>query len=220
MPAWSVVLILSAGSLGTGYLISRYFLKRANLKPSHKGLLVGGVAGMGVFLLYVVLKAFGINLFQGATKQVFHGVLTVAFLSFPARMMLVRLRSGRELADLGPSPLRTMFLGCAALLILVAAGGLIARSFSVGQAIVNLAQGVFFVALGLAHSQIRSHGINYGGGLLPWNRIARYEWSNGDTLMVDLHRPHWWQERVQLRVPPVLVHRVDELMRLHVAAKA
>ena len=175
---------------------------------------------MGVFLLHLVLKSFGINLFQGPTNQVFHGVLAVAFLSIPARMMFVRLRSGRNLADLGPSPLRTMFLGSAALRILVAAGGLIARSLSVGQATVSLAQAVLFVVLGLSHSQIRSDGINHGGGLLRWNRIARYEWNDGGTLMVDLHRPHWWQDRVQLRVPPVLVHRVDELMRLHVAAKA
>ena len=133
--------------------------------------------------------------------------------------MFVRLRSGPELADLGPSPLQAMFLATGALLLLVGTGSLIVRSLSAGQAVVSLAQGILLVALGLSHNEIHSQGIYHGGGLLPWNRIARYEWRNG-SLMLDLHRARWWQDQVQLPVPPVLVHRVDELMRRYIAERA
>ncbi len=216
LPVWLFVLLVAAGSVGTGYLSARYFLKRANLKPSHKGLLVGGISGAGVFLLHFVLKQFGVDLFRGTPNELFQGIIALLFLSVPVRMMLVRLRSGPELADLGPSPVRTMFLILGFVMIVLGTGGLFGRGFSVGQAIVFLANGILFLALGFIHSQIRSGGICHGEGLLPWSRIAGYEWS-GATLRLDLRRPRWWQDRVQLAVPPVLKEQVDQLMRQHVS---
>ena len=219
MPVWWFVLLVSVGGIGTGYLFARYFLKRANLKPSHKGLLVGGLSGAGICLLYLVLKRFRIDLFLGTPNLIFQSVLAITFLSVPAHMMLVRLRSGPKLADLGPSPLRTMSLVLGPLMIVLSTTGLFTRSFSTAQSVSGLAQGIYFLAFGLMHTQIRSRGICYGEGLLPWRRIASYEWRDVTTLMLDLNRPRWWQDRVQLHVPPVLVDRVDLLMRQHVLAK-
>jgi hypothetical protein len=216
MPVLLIVLLLTAGGFGFSYLVARYYLKRAKLKPSHKGLLVAVLAGASVMLLVLVLRQFGIHLFRGTARDIFEAILVFVFLGIPAHMMLARLRSGSELADLGPSPLRAMFLLFAALLIVVSVGGLLTRSFSYGQAAVNMAQGVSFAALGLTHSQIRSRGIYNGGGLLRWKRIAQYEWTNGHVLVIDLHPPRWWQDRVQLRVPTVLVEQVDRLMFQHV----
>jgi hypothetical protein len=210
-----IILFLTAGSFGFGYLAARYYLKRAKLKPSHKGLLVAALAGGSVILLFLVLSRFGIHLFRGTARGILETVLSLVFLSIPARMIFLRLRSGSELADLGPPPLRTIFLLPASLLIVVGAGGLLTRSLSYGQSAVNLAQGVSLAALGFAHSQIRSRGIYSGGDLLRWARIARYEWTNGHVLVIDLHRPRWWQDRVQLRVPTVLVEQVDRLMSEH-----
>jgi hypothetical protein len=131
-------------------------------------------------------------------------------------MVFLRLRSGPELVDLGPSPLRTMFLAFGAFIVLFATAGLITRSLDFGQAAVSMAQGILLLTLGFAHNQIRSSGISYAGGLLPWCRIARFEWAE-NVLTIDLSRPKWWQDRVQLPIPPVLVSRVDELMRQHVS---
>jgi hypothetical protein len=220
MPVLLLVLLVAASSIGAGYLVSRHFLKKANLKPSHKGLLVGGFAGASVFLLHLVLKQFGIDLFRGVPNQVFQSALALILLSYPTRMMFVRRRSGSELADLGPSPLRTMFLVLGLLMIVLSAVGLFTLSLPTGQSIFSLAQGITFLAFGLIHSQIRRSGICYREGLLPWSRIACYEWNHGSTLMLDLHRKRWWQDRVQLPVPPVLVERVDQLMRQHVPAKS
>jgi hypothetical protein len=216
MPAWFLILLTSAGALLAGYLIARYALKRANLKPSYKGLLVGLVAGVAVFLLARILKVYEIDLFRGTAQVVFQGVLILAFLAVSASMFVLRMRSGPELADLGAPPLRGMFLGLGVLLLIIGIGGRIAGALSSGQTAVNLAQGILFLALGLARTQIRERGIYHSGALLPWNRIARYQWSEGCTLTLALRRPRWWQDRVQLPVPPVLVERVDELMRLHV----
>jgi hypothetical protein len=216
MPVLLTILLVTAGSFGAGYLAARYSLKRAKLKPSHKGLLVAALAGGSVIVLFLVLRQFGIHLFRETAGDLFRAVLALVFLSIPARMIFLRLRSGSELADLGPSPLRTIFLLAAALLMVAGAGGLLTRPFSYGQSAVSLAQAVSLAALGFAHSEIRSHGIYSGGGLLRWERIAQYRWTNGHVLVVDLHRPRWWQDRVQLRVPTVLVEQVDRLMFQHV----
>jgi hypothetical protein len=215
MPVLLMILFLTVGTFGVGYLVTRYHLKRAKLMPSHKGLLVAVLAGASVALLFFIFRQFGINLFRGTARGIFEAVLVLVFLSIPAYMLLASLRSGSELADLGPSPLRTLLLLASGLLMVVCAGGLLTRSFSYGQAAVNMAQALSFAALGLSHSQIRSGGIYNGGGLLRWKRIARYESKNGDVLVVDLHRPRWWQDRVQLRVPTVLVEQVDRLMSQH-----
>lgn len=220
MPAFWLVLLVAAGSVGLGYLFARYFLRRANLKPSHKGLLVGGVSGAGVILLKVVLQQFGIDLFRGTPSRIFWGVLSLLLLSVPVRMMFGRLRSGAELADLGPSPLRTMFLILGCVMAVSGTAGLFAGSSPAGQFVVSVAQGITFLAFGLVHSQIRSGGICHWDGLLPWSRIAGYEWTRGSILMLDLHRPRWWRDRVQLPVPPTLVDQVDQLMRQHVSAKS
>jgi hypothetical protein len=220
MPVWLFVLLVGCGGIGTGYLFARYFLKQANLKPSHKGLLVGGFSGVGVFLLYIVLKQFRIDLFLGTPNLIFQSVLAIMFLSVSAHMMLVRLRSGPKLADLGPSPLRSMFIVLGPLTIVLSTVGLFTRSFSTAQAIVGLAQGIWLLTFGLIRTQIRGRGICYGEGLLPWRRIKRYEWRDISTLTLDLNQPRWWQDRVQLHVPPVLVDQVDQLMRRHVLVKA
>jgi hypothetical protein len=190
-----LILLLTAGSFGCGYLVVRYYLKRAKLKPSHKGLLVAALSGASVILLFLVLRQFEIHLFRGTAKNIFEAVLAVVFLSIPTHMMLERLRSGSALTDLGPSPLRTMFLLSAALLTIATVGGLLTRSLSYGQAAVSMAQGVSLAALGLTHNQIRSRGIYNGGGLLRWKRIARYEWTNGHVLVIDLHRPRPFSRR-------------------------
>ena len=218
MPIWLMILFIVGGSFGAGYLLVSYFLKRADLKPSYKGLLLGGFTFCGVFLLHFVLKQFGIDLFRGFANQVFQAVLILALLSAPARLLLVRMRSGPELVDLGPSPMRGMSLAFGAFIILFAAGGLVMRSLQLGQAGVSIAQGILFLTLGFAHTQIRSEGIYYAGGLVRWNRMARFEWTR-NILTIDLRRPRWWQDRVQLPVPAFLVSQVDELMQQHVSAK-
>src|SRR5262249_13431752 len=97
--------------------------------------------------------------------------------------------------------------------------GLFTQSFSSSQAIFGLSQGIVFLAIGVVHSQIRSRGICHGGGLLPWRRIARYEWRDVSRLILDLNQTRRGQDRVQLRVPPVLVDQVDQLMRQYIPAK-
>jgi hypothetical protein len=219
VPVWLTIVLVTGGSFGTAYLLTRYFIRRADLKVSHKGLLLAGVSFAGFFVLHALLKAFGIDLFRGTANEVFQAVLIAALLAIPARMVFMRLQSGPELVDLGPSPLRTMFLALGVFILLFATAGLITRSLHFGQAAVSMAQGILLLTLGFAHSQIRSHGISYAGGLLPWNRIARFEWTK-NVLTIDLRRPRWWQDRVQLPIPPLLVGQVDELMRQHVTTEA
>lgn len=219
MPVWCMVVLVAGGSFGGGYLLSRHFQKRSHLKPSYRGLLLGAVTFLGVFLLQFVLKTFGIELFRGTANKVFQSVLVLVLLSIPARIFFIRHQSGPELVDLGPNPLRPLIVSFGSLLVLVAIAGMITRSFHFGQAVVSLAQGICLLALGLVRSEIRGDGISYAGGLLRWNRIAGFEWSQ-NVLMIDLRRPRWWQDRVQLPVAPVLVNQVDELMRQHVAGVA
>jgi hypothetical protein len=72
-------------------------------------------------------------------------------------------------------------------MLALATGGLFSREFAIQQGIVCLAQGILFVALGRVHSQVRRRGFCCGAGLLPCDRIARYEWSES-RLSIDLKR--------------------------------
>lgn len=218
MPVWLMVFTVAAGSLGAGYLVARYFLHKANIRPSHKGLLLGAASGGAVFALYFVLKSFGINLFRGTPNQIFQGILVLAFLGLSARMWLLQRHAGPELADLGPSPMRTMFLGFGCLLLLIGAGSLLGGGLPVGQALVNVAQATLFLTIALTRVRISRDGILNAGGLIRWQRIARYEWRDRTILMLELHRPRWWQDRIQLPIPPEQVEQVDVLLRQHLSA--
>ena len=216
MRTWFITLLSSAAVFTISYLFARYLLKRVNLKPSYKGLLIGLLAGLAVLLLALVLKAFDIDLFQGTAKTVFNVVLALLSVGLSGYMMLARIRSGPELADLGPSPLQIGFLGFGALLILLGTRILITESAPVGEGLVSLAQGILSVVIGFARSQIRGRGIYYFGGLVPWSRIAGYEWTDRGTLLVDLRQRRWWQDRLQVPVPRIQVPQVDEMLRSHI----
>ena len=217
MPRWLLAFLFTGGIFATSYFLIRYLLKRANLKPSHKGLAVAAVSGLGVLVLSLILNAFGMDLFRGKPKMVLQVVLASLFFGLAAHMILARMRSGPELADLGPSPLRIFFLLTGILTILSGMHTLITES-GIGGPIVGLAQGIWLVVMGFARSQIRDRGLYYFGGLVPWDKIVRYEWSEKSTLLVDLRQRKWWQDRLQVPVPAPLVREVDELMRSHVAA--
>lgn len=219
MRTFLLVLAVAVGSAATGYLLSRYFLRRANLKPSHKGLLVGAFGAAGVVLVHVILKEFGIDLWRGVPNQIMWAALALPFLGAAARLIFVRLGSGPELTDLGPAPLRTIYLVFGPLFAAFAIVGLLAGELAAGQGIFCLSQGLWFVAMGRAHSKIVSRGILYGGDLLPWSRIGSYEWDR-TTLTLTLQKPRWWHDRIQVPVPAVLVDQVDTFMRQHVGASA
>jgi hypothetical protein len=217
MRLWSLILLVVAG-LSAGYLLAWYFLKRANLKPARNGLVIGLLSMVGMFLLYSVLKQFGIDLFcPGLPNLILDAILALSFLCLTLRIVLTRVRSGPALVDLGPSPLRTMFL----VLGVWSMGGGISELFVPGvlaaQGVVGISSGILFMALGLARNQICGDGICWGDGLLRWKRIAGYGWRNPSTLVVELRRQFWWQESINLRVLPASVGKVDHLMSQHVA---
>jgi hypothetical protein len=217
MRLWFVILPALA-SLGAGYLLAWYFLKRANLNPSRKGLVIGACSMAGTFLLYFVLKQLGIDIFRpGVPNLILEAILALLFLCLALRVVLARLRCGSALADLGPSPLRTMFLALGVLMTGMGISGLFASGISSPQGVVGLSQGIWFLTLGLARNQICGDGICWGDGLLRWKRIAGYKWRDPSTLVVELRRPFWWQESVQLRVLPASADAVDQLMNQHVA---
>jgi hypothetical protein len=58
-----------------------------------------------------VLKQFGIDLFRpGLPNLILDAILALSFLCLTLRIVLTRVGSGPALVDLGPLPLRTMFL--------------------------------------------------------------------------------------------------------------
>jgi hypothetical protein len=171
----------------------------------------------GMLLLYLVLKQFGIDLFRGVPNRILTPILALSFLCLALRAVLARVRSGAALADLGPSPLRTIYLVLGTFGIATATGAVFASGISAVQGVIGTSQGILFLTLGLVRNQIRGGGICCGDGLLQWNRIAGYQWTDTSTLMVDLRRPSPWQKRVQLRLPPALVDTVDRVMSQHLA---
>jgi hypothetical protein len=217
MPRWLFVFLFSSAIVVVSYLTVRYSLKRSDLKPSLKGVAVAVVAALSVLLLSLILDRFGIDLFKGTALFVFQGTAAFLFLGLIVYMILVKMRSGPELADLGPSPMRLVFLGLGISILAIGMGTLISQSPPVGSAIVNLTQGTWMVAMGLARSQIRHRGLYHFGSLVPWDKIAKHEWSEKGVLLIDLRQPRWWQDRLQMPVPARMVQQVDALMRSHVA---
>jgi hypothetical protein len=216
MPGWFFALIGAALFAG-GYLLAGSLLRRrGHVQARHKGLLVAMVAGASIVILQIGLRQAGIDLFRGVSRQIFQIALLIAFLGLSMSILVARRRAGAALADLGPSPLRWIFLACGCSLIVVTAAGVVDRSFSTAQSAMHLAQSAFFLLFGLSRFQIRSHGVLYGGSLLRWSRIDGYQWRQPATLTLQLRRRRWGQDRVWLPVPPVLVPQVDHLMEQHV----
>jgi hypothetical protein len=58
MPVWLTIVLVTGGSSGTAYLLTRYFMRRADLRISHKGLLLGGVSFVGFCVLARPIKGF------------------------------------------------------------------------------------------------------------------------------------------------------------------
>ena len=58
MPVWLTIVLVTGGSFGTAYLLTRYFMRRADLRISHKGLSLGGVSFVGFFVLARPIKGF------------------------------------------------------------------------------------------------------------------------------------------------------------------
>jgi hypothetical protein len=87
-----------------------------------------------------------------------------------------------------------------------------ASGISAAQGAVGISQGILALTFGLVRNRICGEGICAGFGLLQWERIAGYQWTDASTLTVDLRPPFWWQERLRLGVPPV-----DRVMSQHLA---
>jgi hypothetical protein len=217
MRVWSSIL-LAVASLGAGYLLAWYLLKRANLKPANKGLVIGLLSMAGTLLLYFALKQFGIDLFRpGLPNLIFEGILAFSMLCLALRVVVARARSGPALVDLGPSPLRTMHLALGVFSTGLGISELFGPGIFPAMGGVGISVGILFLALGLARNQICGEGICWGDGLLRWKRIAGYEWKDPSTLVVEVRRHFWGQENVQLRVLSASVNKVDHLMSQHVA---
>jgi hypothetical protein len=220
MRLWQLIL-LAAASLGVGYLLARYFLKRANVKPSHKGLVIGLVSMAGLFLVYLVLKRAGVDLFRpGLPNLILEGIFALSMLCLALRVVVARARSGPALVDLGPSPLRTMQLILGVFSIGLGMSELFGPGIFPAMGVVGISLGILFLALGLARNRICGEGICWSDGLLRWKRIAGYEWRDPSTLVVELRRNFWGPENIQVRVLPTSVDKVDHLMSQHVARDA
>ncbi len=74
-----IVSLVAVGAFGSGQLLTRFFMKRAGMNPSHKGFVVAGLSFAGLFLLYILLKQFGINIFQGNAFKVYQATIFLFF---------------------------------------------------------------------------------------------------------------------------------------------
>lgn len=153
------------------------------------------ICGLGVALAWLLLAIlFSIILRQGVTESsriAFSVLWAVTFLVFLGTWLYSRLSRGHILLDCGPHPNRWLFAMSFILFTFIGAGGAFSSTAD-GSSVLRLTFAVsfsiFWLIIVFGRLQVTDRGIWQYWGLLRWNKVGSYRWSDDSTLLVTPKR--------------------------------
>jgi hypothetical protein len=182
------------------------------------------LCGLGVLVSIVGLAALVAVVsdqpFTTAAWMTFNIMCGLSILSYMFKWLQGKLMAGPVLLDCGAHPMAWLFVFNVVIFLAIAIpGGPMSNSRS------GLMSGwffgpmaFFFLTMAIGRLQVRTNGIWSYFGLLRWDKIASYEWSQ-DTVLSFKVRGIWRWFRGAVAVPPEHREAFDRLLTEHLGSK-
>ena len=125
-------------------------------------------------------------------------------------------KKGTVLLDCGPHPTQRAFSLIGILFLIASVAGFTGwpELPTAVAAAFGIAFGMYWLVMASGRLQVCDNGIWTYWGLLPWARIASYEWSDDSTLLYEVNKPGLLS-RGAMPVPPEHRDEFDRLLGAH-----
>ncbi len=152
---------IALGSFGLGFLaVKKGLAGKPGLQPNSRGLILGGLSGLAVLIVYRLLKNYGQDIFKPQTpaNSTFWAALSLVIVSGVAVQVWQCRHAGGVLLDLG-QPRKRFFLMMTAVAVVPAVLVLFATpGGGIWQALSYVTMGAGFLRQALSRFQIRERG--------------------------------------------------------------
>src|SRR5205823_6187159 len=184
---------------------------KPGIQPNWRGLILGGLSGLAVFIVYRLLKNYGQDIFklQTPANRTFWAALSLLMVAGVTVQLWQSRHRGNVLLDFG-QPRKRFYLvmtGVAAVPAILVLFG--APGGGIWQVLCYVMMSASFMRQALSRFQIRERGIATGNGFFKWEKLKSFYWSKPDTVSITTTRIMPWSSRFDLQVPVEHVATID-----------
>ncbi len=203
---WNIFLtvaVIALGSMACGFALTWWIMRRrGGVQPSPR------VMGWALLLIAVIIVTIGVLaavqapwFLPGAPgfMAIMMGCAAMLWVS-TIKVLFDRSRAGAVLVDLG-APLRGLYIGVAVLLSSIAIPQMLTQGEQPSNALFQISMAAWFMVCATGRVQVRERGIVAQGGIVEWDRVRDFNWTDPNTIALSLASRVPWAREMRLRVP-------------------